>query len=121
MEVNPIRSEQDYAQTLDRIDRLMDVELGTPEGDELDILVTLVEVYERRRYEIPSANPIAVIKFVMEQNGLRDKDLVPYIGHSGRVSEVLSGKRKLTIEMIRKIHVGLSIPAENLIQEYEVA
>ena len=121
MDIKPIRSEEDYNQTLERIDLLMDAESGTSNGDELDILVMLVVNYEKGRYELPQANPIAVIQFVMEQNGLKDKDLIPYIGHSGRVSEVLSGKRKLTIEMIRKLTVGLSIPAENLIQEYDVA
>ena len=121
MDIKPIRSEEDYNQTLERIDLLMDAESGTSNGDELDILVMLVVNYEKGRYELPQANPIAVIQFVMEQNGLKDKDLIPYIGHSGRVSEVLSGKRKLTIEMIRKLTVGLPIPAENLIQEYDVA
>ena len=99
----------------------MDAEFKTADGDELDIIGLLVKAYEKGRYDLPLANPIAVIKFVLEQNGLKDRDLIPYIGHSGRVSEVLSGKRKLTIEMMRKLHAGLLIPAENLIQEYDVA
>jgi len=118
MEINLIRDEAGYEATLARIDSLMDAGPGTPEGEELDILVMLVESYEKGRYEIPPGDPLSVIRFVMEQRGLRDKDMVRFIGHSGRVSEVLSGRRKLTLSMIRKLNVGLSIPAENLIQEY---
>lgn len=121
MNIKPIRSNRDYEAALDRIETLMGAKANTPEGEELDILVTLIEAYETSRFSIPQPNPLAAIQFVMEQNGLKQKDLEPYIGHSGRVSEVLSGKRKLTIEMIRKLSAGLKIPAETLIQEYDAA
>jgi len=88
----------------------------TPEGDKLDVLITLVEAYEARHHPIAPPDPIEAILFRMEQSGLERKDLEPYIGHSGRVSEVLNHKRPLTLEMIRKLWKGLHIPLESLIQ-----
>jgi len=120
VDIKPIRTEADYEEALARVESLMDAKAGTAEGDELDLLATLVESYEKGIYDIPMASPIAAIRFVMEQRGMKNKDLIPCIGHSGRVSEVLSGKRKLSIEMIRNLNRELDIPADNLIQEYEV-
>ena len=97
---------------------LMDAEIDTPEGDELDVLATLVEAYESKHYAIDTPNPIEAIRFHMAQYGLKDKDLVPYIGHTGRVSEVLNCRRKLTITMMRKLHEGLKIPTDSLIKDY---
>jgi len=118
MNIKPIKTEQDYEAALERIMMLMDAQLDTPEGDELDILGTLVEVYEAKHTVIDKPNPIEAIRFRMEQYGLKDKDLVPYIGRTGRVSEVLNYRRKLTLTMIRKLHAGLNIPTESLVQDY---
>lgn len=120
MSIKPIKTEADYEAALMRVDSLMDAEFDTPEGDELDVLVTLIEHYESQHHQINTPHPIEAIHFRMEQYGLRDKDLVPFIGHSGRVSEVLSYKRKLTLTMIRKLHDGLNIPTESLVQDYEL-
>ena len=120
MNIKPIKCKADYDAALAHVDELMDAELDTPQGDELDILVTLIEKYEAQHYPIDAHNPIEAIRFRMDQNGLKDKDLIPYIGQSGRVSEVLSFKRKLTLNMIRKLHSELKIPTESLIQDYEL-
>ncbi len=120
MNIKPIKNETDYDLALSRIDVLMDAKPGSPEGDELDILVTLVEKYEAQFYPIDTPNPIEAIRFRMDQFDLKDKDLIPYIGQSGRVSEVLGFKRKLTLTMIRNLHSGLQIPTESLIQDYEL-
>jgi len=120
MNIKPIKTEADYETTLGRIGELMGAQLDTPEGDELDVLTTLVEHYEAQHYPIEAPNPIEAIRFRMEQYGLQDKDLVPYLGRSGRVSEVLNYKRKLTLTMIRKLHSGLNIPTESLVQDYEL-
>lgn len=116
MEIHPVHTERDYEAALQRIDALMDAEPGTPEGDELDVLATLVEVYEARRHPINPSDPIEAIRFRMEQQGLNRKDLEPYIGHSGRVAEVLNCRRSLSLAMIRRLHKGLGIPLESLIQ-----
>ena len=121
MEIKPIKSARDYRRTLARIEELMDARPGSSEEDELDVLATLVGAYEEKRFQIPDAHPLEIIRFVMEQNDMIDKDLMPYIGSSGRVSEVMSGRRPLTINMIRKLQKGLNIPAEALITEYNVA
>lgn len=120
MNIKPIKNEADYEATLERIGALMDAQFDTPEGDELDVLTTLVESYEAKAHPIDAPNPVEAIRFRMEQYGLQDKDLVPYIGHSGRVSEVLNYRRKLTLPMIRKLHAGLNIPTESLVQDYEL-
>jgi HTH-type transcriptional regulator/antitoxin HigA len=99
----------------------MDARRGSYEEDELDILATLVEAYEQKHFPVPDAHPLEVIRFYMEQNGMIDKDLMPYIGSSGRVSEVMSGRRPLTIKMIRNLNSGLNIPVDALIREYDVA
>lgn len=120
MNIVPIKTEADYEAALMRAGELMDAQLDTPEGDELDVLATLIERYEALHYPISAPNPIEAIRFRMEQYGLKDKDLVPYIGRSGRVSEVLNCQRKLTLPMIRKLHAGLNIPTESLVQDYEL-
>ena len=112
-----IKTEEEYEGTLERIEALMDATLGTPEGDELELLVTLVELYEAVAYPIGLPDPVEAIKFRMEQQGLRQKDLVPFFGSRSKVSEVLSGHRPLSLAMIRKLHIGLGIPAEVLLQE----
>lgn len=117
VDVKVIKTEKDYEKILKRIDEIFDAEPDTPKGDELELLVTLVELYEKEKYPINLPSPIAAIKFRMEQQGLKNKDLIPYIGNKSKVSEVLSGKRSLSLGMIRKLHEGLGIPADVLIQE----
>lgn len=120
MNIRPIKCEADYNTALAQVDDLMDASLDTAAGDKLDILVTLIEKYEAQHYPIDAPNPVEAIRFRMEQYDLKNKDLIPYIGQSGRVSEVLNFKRKLTLSMIRKLHAGLKIPTESLIQDYEL-
>lgn len=115
MKIRPIKTKTDYEKALVRIDALMDAKPGSPKGDELDVLVTLVEAYENKHYPFPPPKPISAIKFRMEQADLTRKDMEPYLGGRGRVSEVLNGKRPLTLDMIRKLHEGLGIPLESLI------
>lgn len=118
MEIRPIRTEADYNAALKTISGLMesDPEIGTPDGDHLDVLATLVQAYEVQHFPIDLPDPIEAIKFRMEQAGLTAKDLEPMIGRRNRVYEVLNRKRSLTLPMIWKLHKGLGIPAENLIQ-----
>ncbi|HEX8211522.1 MAG TPA: helix-turn-helix domain-containing protein [Longimicrobium sp.] len=115
--VRPIHTEEDYDATLALVATLMDAEPGTPEGDRLDVLVTLIEAYEARHWAIAAPDPIEAIRVRMEQKGLRQRDLEPMIGSRGRVSEVLSRKRALTLPMIRKLAAGLGLRADILIQE----
>ena len=115
--VKPIRTERDYKAALARIDELMDAVPGTPECDELDVLADLVVAYEHKHFPIDLPDPIAAIKFRMEQQGLSRKDLEPFIGSRSKVSEVLSGKRPLSLTMIRALHANLGIPAEVLLKE----
>ena len=119
MDIQPIRTESDYKAALRQISTLMeaDPEPGTPEGDRLDILATLVQAYEARHCPIGAPDPVDAIKFRMEQSGLTVKDLEPIIGRSNRVYEVLNRKRPLTLAMIRRLHRSLGIPAEVLIAE----
>lgn len=112
-----IKSEDDYNIALNRIEEIFDAKPGSPEFDEMELLVKLVEIYEDEKYPISSPDPISAIKFRMEQQGLKNKDLIPYIGSKSKVSEVLSGKRALSLNMIRKLNEGLGIPAEVLIKE----
>jgi HTH-type transcriptional regulator/antitoxin HigA len=115
MQIQPIRTDADNYAAIERIMELIDAEHGTPEWDELDVLSTLVEAYERERYPVDKPDPIRMIKFMLEQKGMTRKDLEPMIGSRARVSEVLNGKRALTLPMIRRLHVGLSIPVDLLI------
>lgn len=120
MNIKPIRSKKDHARALARIEALWDAAPGTPRGDELDVLTTLVEAYERRVYPVDPPDPIEAIKFRMEQAGMDRSDLEPFIGSRARVSEVLSRKRALSISMIRKLHKALGIPPTVLISEYQL-
>ena len=120
MDIRPIKTEADYEAALQTIDQLMDAELGTPEGDQLDVLVTLVEAYEAKYYPIADPDPIAAIVHRMEALGLTPKELEPMLGDRGRVTEILERKRPLTLSMIRKLAQGLRIPADVLIQPYEL-
>ena len=120
MNIKPLKTEKDYDEALARIEQLMDAEIGTVEGDELDVLSVLIEKYEDVNHHIEAPNPIEAIRFKMEQFGLKDKDLIEYIGQSGRVSEVMSYKRKLTLTMIRNLEKGLNISAKSLIKDYEL-
>jgi HTH-type transcriptional regulator/antitoxin HigA len=117
MEINAIKDEVSYQAALKEIDGLMMAKLNTPEGDRLDVLVTLVQAYEAKHYPIELPTPIEAIKFRMEQGGLTPQDLVPAIGALNRVYEVLAGKRSLSISMIRRLHEMFNISAEVLIQE----
>lgn len=116
MEIRPIKTEADYEATLKEIEGLMSAEAGTPQGDRLDVLVTLVEAYERDHYPIGFPDPVEAIKFRMEQQGLSVEDLVPVIGRKNRVYEVLARKRPLTLRMIEGLHETFSIPAESLLK-----
>lgn len=116
MNIEPIKTDRDYRRTLEEIEGLMTAERDTPEGDRLDVLVTLVEAWETRHYPIDLPDPVAAIRYHMEQNGLSPKDLAPYIGGRNRVYEVLNRKRSLSLRMIRRLHRELGIPAESLIK-----
>ena len=118
MDIKPIKTEKDYNDALKKIEHLMDADPNTPEGDRLDILSTLVEVYEDKKYPIEPPDPVEAIIHEMESQGLTRKDLEFYFGNRARVSEVLNRKRSLSIGMIRKLQQGLGISAEILIKQY---
>ncbi len=120
MNIKPIKNEQDYLDALSAIESLMDAKPNTQEMDELEILTTLVEVYEAQHYAIDAPDPIEAIKFRMEQEGLKQKDLISIVGSKSRVSEILNKKRKLTIEMIRNFNKQLNIPIESLFLDYKL-
>jgi HTH-type transcriptional regulator / antitoxin HigA len=115
--IKPIRTEEDYEATLLRIESLMMAEAGTPEVDELEVLGTLVELYEEKHFPMGWPDPVEAIRFRMDQAGLSARDLVPLLGSRAKVSEVLSGKRSLTLQMIRALHEHLGIPAEVLLRQ----
>lgn len=115
--VRPIHNEADYERTLSEVEALMDAEPGTPRGERLDVLVTLVEAYEARHWPIGNPDPIDAIRLRMKQKNLRQRDLVPMIGSRGRVSEILARKRSLTLPMIRRLARELDIRPDVLIQE----
>src|SRR5437764_8150563 len=116
MDIAPIKNQRDYRHALKRIERLMTAKRGTAEGDCLDVLVTLVEAWERKHYPLDLPDPVEAIRYHMEQSGLQPKDLIPFIGSRNRVHEVLNRRRELTLNMIRRLHQGLGIPAESLIK-----
>ena len=116
MNIKPIHTDTDYQAALKGIDSLLEAQPGTPEGDRLDVLVTLVEAYEAKHFPIPEPDdPVQVLEYYLESRGLSRVDLIPYLGSKERVSEVLNKKRGLSLDMIRKLHSGLGIPAELLI------
>jgi HTH-type transcriptional regulator / antitoxin HigA len=121
MDIRPIKTEEDYRTSLQEIEALMTAEPGSPEGERLDVLVTLVEAYERKSFPLDLPDPVEAIKFAMDQRGLTVKDLEPMIGRSNRVYEVLSHKRPLTLKMIWRLHKELGIPAESLIKQPEAS
>ena len=114
MNIKPIRNDADLRATLARLDTLWGAAQDTAEGDELDVLVLLVEKFEDEHYPIGPSDPVKAIKFHMEQQGLTPRDLEPFIGSSGRVSEVLNRKRRLSLGMVKRLHEGLNIPYESL-------
>jgi HTH-type transcriptional regulator/antitoxin HigA len=116
--MHPIRTEADHKTVLEEIERLFDAVPGTPEGDQLEVLTLLVESYEEHHHPIPSPDPVAALEYWMKSRGLTRRDLEPYLGSRARVAEILNRKRALTIEMIRRLHHELNIPAEILIQSY---
>jgi HTH-type transcriptional regulator/antitoxin HigA len=119
MDIKPIKTNADYRAALKEVESLMMAEANTPEGERLDVLVTLVEAYEMKHFPLDLPDPVEAIKFRMDQMGLRPKDLEPMIGRRNRVYEVLNHKRPLTLKMIWKLHKGLGIPAESLIRQPE--
>ncbi|MDX5299700.1 MAG: transcriptional regulator [Gammaproteobacteria bacterium] len=115
MNLKIIRNNAEYECALARVEQLWGAEINTPDGDELEILALLIEHYESEHFPIPPSDPVEAIKFRMEQQGLTSKDLEPFIGPSGRVSEILNRKRPLSLSMIKRLHKGLHIPYENLL------
>lgn len=118
MKITPIKNEKDYQKALQRLEEIFDAPKATAEGDELDILSILIDKYENDNFPIGFPDPIEAIKFRMEQMGLKQKDLAEVVGFKSRVSEILNKKRKLTLEMIRNLHLKLHIPTEVLVQDY---
>jgi HTH-type transcriptional regulator/antitoxin HigA len=121
MEVKPIKTVEDYQAVLLEIERLFDAEPDTPDGDRLEVLTTLIEVYEQRHYALPVPDPVEAIRYYMESRGLSRHDLEAALGSRARVSEVLNHKRSLSLAMIRNLHTRFGIPAEALIQPCQLA
>lgn len=117
MQPKIIKTEAEYEQALSRIDELMAAVPDTDEGNEFELLVTLVELYEEKLYPINLPDAVSAIRFRMDQQGIKQKDLIPFIGSKSKVSEILSGKRELNLNMIRNLHAGLDIPLEVLLQK----
>ncbi|MEJ2633203.1 MAG: transcriptional regulator [Acidihalobacter sp.] len=115
MDIRPIKTEADYDAALGEVEALWGTPVDTPEGDRLDVLITLVEAYEAKHHPIAPPDPVEAILFRIEQSGMSRKDLEPFIGGRGRVSEVLNRNRPLSLNMIRKLWQGLHIPLESLI------
>ncbi len=115
MEIKPIKTESDYQEALARIDKLWGANKDTPEGDELDLMITLTESYEMKHYPVAPPDPVDAIKFRMEQMGMTNADMIKYLGSQSRVSEILNRKRKLTLKMVKTLYRELKIPAEVLL------
>jgi HTH-type transcriptional regulator / antitoxin HigA len=120
MELKPIKTEMDYRAALKRLEEIFDAKLGTPESDELEILGLMVDDYEIKNYPIEAPDPIEAIKIRMEEMHLRQVDLISEIGGKSRVSEILNRKRRLTVEMIRKLAIRLNLSANLLIKDYQL-
>jgi HTH-type transcriptional regulator/antitoxin HigA len=120
MDIKPIRTDKDYEEALQRVELLIDAKEGTTEFDELEILSTLIENYEAKHFSIDIPDPIEAIKFRMEQERLKQKDVAELFGNKVRVSEVLNKKRRLTLDMVRNLHDNLSIPYDSLLNKYEL-
>lgn len=119
MTIKPIRNDDDLRAAFTRLETIFQASEGTPEADEMEVLVTLIEAYEAKHYPIGPADPVEAIKFRLEQQGLSPRDLEPYLGSSGRVSEILNRKRPLSLRMVRRLHQSLNIPYESLLSEPE--
>jgi HTH-type transcriptional regulator / antitoxin HigA len=119
MEIRPIKTKADYRAALKEVERLWEADPGTPDGDRVDVLTTLIEAYEAKHFPVPAPDPIEAIEFMMEQKGLTRRDLEPAIGSRGRVSEVLTRKRPLTLPMVRALGKLLNIPLAVLAQPYQ--
>jgi HTH-type transcriptional regulator / antitoxin HigA len=119
MKTRLIKTQKEYRTALRRTEELMDARPGTPQGDELELLAALIEIYEEEHSPIPPPDPVEAIRFRMQQENLRPQDLIPYLGSRSRVSEVLNRQRPLTLKMIRRLHSGLGIPADILLGEVE--
>lgn len=117
MNVKPIKTKQDYKSALAELERLFDAHANTPDGDYVEVLATLIEKYEEEHYPIDAPDPVEALEYFMESRGLTRADLEKYIGGSGRVSDVLNRKRGLSLNMIRKLHFELGMPAETLLRE----
>jgi len=117
MNIKPIRNDDDLKAVFRRLESIFQAEEQTSQADERDVLVTLVEAYENKHHDFGPADPVEAIKFRMEQQGLTARDLEPFIGSSGRVSEVLNRKRRLSLRMVKSLHDGLKIPYESLLAE----
>ena len=120
MNIKPIRTDKDYEEALQSVELLMDAKEGTVEFDELEILSTLIENYEAKHFGIDIPDPIEAIKFRMEQEGLKQKDVAELFGNRVRVSEVLNKKRRLTLDMVRNLHDKLKIPYDSLLSRYDL-
>jgi HTH-type transcriptional regulator/antitoxin HigA len=120
MDIRPIRTEADYRAALREVERLWNAEPGTLEGDQVEVLSTLIEAYEEKHYPIPAPDPIAAILFMMEQKGVTRRELEPAIGSRSSVSEILNRKRPLTLPMVRALSALLDIPIDVLVQPYDV-
>ena len=118
MQLRLIKTEADYQEALSRLEEIFDAQPGTEEGDEFEVLSLLIDSYEKVNFPIEAPDPIEAVKFRMEQLGIKQKDLAEVLGFKSRVSEIMNKKRKLTLEMIRKLHTSLNIPTNVLIQEY---
>ncbi|HRA68201.1 MAG TPA: hypothetical protein PL187_19405 [Caldilinea sp.] len=121
MKIRPIRNEHDYRAALQAIEHLMDAAPGSPQEEKLDVLATLVKVYEEERYPMDRPSPIAALEYYLESRGLTYKALDPFIGPPNRVSEIMHRRRRLTLAMVRRLETGAGIPASVLIQPYPLA
>lgn len=120
MELKPIKTDADYRAALKRLEEIFDAKLGTPESDELEILGLMVDDYENKHYPIEAPDPIEAIRIRMEEMQLKQVDLIPEIGGKSRVSEILNRKRRLTVDMIRKLTIRLNISVKVLIRDYKI-
>ena len=118
MDIRILKTEEDYEEALKRLDEIFDAPANSTEGDEAELLVLLIENFEREHYPIDAPDPIEAIKFRMEQMGMKKKDLAEVIGYKSRVTEILNRKRKLTLTMIKNLHEKLNIPYESLMADY---
>jgi HTH-type transcriptional regulator/antitoxin HigA len=114
MKIAPIKSEKDYQKALKALEKVFDAEPNTSEGDTAEVLVLLIEDYEKKHFPIDAPDPIEAIKYIMEEQGLSNKDVIPYFGSKSLVSQVLRRQRKLSLKMIRSLHEGMGLPYEIL-------